>query len=219
MDEEGPMLCAPRDKADLEARNSIYQIQYIAGLANNPEVKELRVSHVLELHRLAVEDIYPCAGQFRTALHKLTIDGSKHCPPGAWQVQAMVSDMVDRVNGLAYRSELLKSAYLLWRCNWIHPFCGGNGRTARALAYLIVCMQHRAALPGVPSMPTLIMGMHADYTKCLRIADDAEAKGKENLMPMVKLVARCFIEQLNSAVNQTIGRIHLELDPASDEDP
>ena len=29
-------------------------------------------------------------------------------------------------------------AYLMWRVNWVHPFFGGNGRTSRAVAYMVM---------------------------------------------------------------------------------
>jgi hypothetical protein len=32
----------------------------------------------------------------------------------------------------------------------------GNGRKARALTYLLVCIDNKATLPGIPSMPALI---------------------------------------------------------------
>ncbi|MBL8221394.1 MAG: Fic family protein, partial [Bryobacterales bacterium] len=28
---------------------------------------------------------------------------------------------------------------VMWRLNWIHPFFGGNGRTARSASYLVLC--------------------------------------------------------------------------------
>jgi fido (protein-threonine AMPylation protein) len=39
------------------------------------------------------------------------------------------------------------SAFVLWRLNWIHPFDDGNGRTARALAYLVACCRLGFDLP------------------------------------------------------------------------
>jgi hypothetical protein len=39
-------------------------------------------------------------------------------------------------------------AYALWRLNWIHPFVEGNGRTARAACYYLLCMRQGRLLPG-----------------------------------------------------------------------
>jgi Fic family protein len=214
---EGPLLCPLDEKPITEATNSILQLQHIAELANRSGVKELRVSHVQDLHRLAVQGIYGCAGDFRTQFHRLTIDGSRHSPPEAWRVPGLVSDMIDRVNGKTYASELQKAAYLLWRCNWIHPFCGGNGRTARALAYLAVCLEHGSALPGIPSMPQLIMQKHADYTKALREADAAESRDEENIDFMLRLVASSFINQLGNAIRGAGDRLEAAASDTDDD--
>jgi Fic family protein len=39
-------------------------------------------------------------------------------------------------------------AYALWRMNWIHPFVEGNGRTARAACYYLLCMRQGRILSG-----------------------------------------------------------------------
>src|SRR3546814_5673929 len=33
------------------------------------------------------------------------------------------------------------AAFGLWRLNWIHPFIEGNGRTARAACYFLLCVR------------------------------------------------------------------------------
>ena len=48
--------------------------------------------------------------------------------------------IIDHPTGLA--------AYALWRLNWIHPFVEGNGRTARAACYYLICMKAGRLLPG-----------------------------------------------------------------------
>ena len=36
---------------------------------------------------------------------------------------------------------LFVAAYVLWRICWIHPFDDGNGRTARAASYFVLCQR------------------------------------------------------------------------------
>jgi len=48
------------------------------------------------------------------------------------------------------------AAYGLWRLNWIHPFVEGNGRTARATCYYILCVRSGALLPGRKVLPERI---------------------------------------------------------------
>jgi fido (protein-threonine AMPylation protein) len=40
------------------------------------------------------------------------------------------------------------AAYALWGVNHIHPFCQGNGRTARALCYYVLCKKVEQWIPG-----------------------------------------------------------------------
>jgi Fic family protein len=69
------------------------------------------------------------------------------------------------------KSALTLAAYSMWRLNWIHPFFGGNGRSARALSYLVLCAKLGFALPGQKPIPELIMDDRTPYFEALREAD------------------------------------------------
>lgn len=166
--DRGPLLCAPDAKATLEARNGVEQLDYITELVE-VGARELRESHVLELQSIAIRNVYPCGGKYRTALHNVFIAKSPHRLPEAAFVPSLVRDAVDWINRQrGQRSALERAAFALWRFNWIHPFAGGNGRTSRALAYLVVCMDAGRMLPGVPSMPSLIYEHRDDYLLALQ---------------------------------------------------
>lgn len=45
-------------------------------------------------------------------------------------------------------------AYALWRLNWIHPFVEGNGRTARAACYYLICLRQGRLLAGRKLSPS-----------------------------------------------------------------
>jgi Fic family protein len=177
--DDSPLLCDPSQKAELEARNGVDQLDYITALVDRGATA-LRESHVLELQSIAVRNIYPCAGSYRDARRKVFIQNSQHQVPHCSLVQAHVRDAVEWVNREKHRSALECAGYALWRFNWIHPFAGGNGRTSRALAYLIVCMREGRMLPGVPSMPSLIYVHRDAYIDALRAVDasqrEADAK-------------------------------------------
>lgn len=68
-------------------------------------------------------------------------------------------------------------AYALWRLNWIHPFVEGNGRTARAACYYLICMRHGALLPGRKIVPERIRENRKPYYAALRAADHAWENG------------------------------------------
>jgi Fic family protein len=64
-------------------------------------------------------------------------------------------------------------AYALWRLNWIHPFVEGNGRTARAACYYLICMKHGGLLPGKKIVPERIRENRIPYYAALQAADVA----------------------------------------------
>ncbi len=63
------------------------------------------------------------------------------------------------------------AAYALWRLNWIHPFVEGNGRTARAACYYLLCLRYGGLLPGKKIVPERIRENRKPYYEALRAAD------------------------------------------------
>jgi Fic family protein len=120
-------------------------------------------------------------------------------------IAALVRDAVNFVNverGL--RSSLERAAYVLWRFNWIHPFAGGNGRTSRALAYFIVCVDNGAMLPGEPTMPHLIYERRDDYIAALRAADASvldDTDATPDVSVMCDLLRDVLTRQLAHAID------------------
>lgn len=200
------LLCRPDEKARLENRNADDQHMMLADLVDRG-VTELRESHVRELKALAIRDIFPCGDNYRTFMQKVLISNSEHTLPEAALVRTHVLDALEFINQeRTKRSALERAAYALWRFNWIHPFAGGNGRTSRALAYLILCIDNRAMLPGVPTMPSLIYESRDRYILALRCVDAAarlrpgEEPRSEDLAEMTAFLQEMVTQQLASAI-------------------
>lgn len=192
------LLCSKTDKAEIEAENGIEQVEYIEYEIGRG-VSELREMHLLELHKLAVQNIFPCAGLFRNG----GVEVGTHKPPDAWQVKNLTTEAISWINDQRNsRSALERAAYALWRFNWIHPFFGGNGRTSRCVAYMIVCMEHGAMLPGKPTMPKLIHQHRKRYVAALRAADATAANGQEDFTEMVDFLQDMLTTQLAAAIEK-----------------
>jgi Fic family protein len=200
------LLCPPQEKAAREVANGVEQIAYIDELVSQG-AREVRESHVLELHHLAVVGIYPCAGQYRDATKAVSIQGSGHKIPEPALVPSFVRDALTWINDGSDRSALERAAFCLWRFNWIHPFAGGNGRTSRALAYLVVCMDNGAVLPGIPSMPAIIYEQRDDYIRALRAVDASDAASTMDLTPMRDFLEEVLTRQLAVAIAKLAGRV------------
>lgn len=200
-----PMLCPPGEKAEREAANGVGQIDYLTYLVTEMKVTELRESHVLELQRLAIEEIYPCGGTYRDARTDIRISNSEHVPPESAFVRAHVQEMIDWINSRRLTTPALeRAAYALWRLNWIHPFRGGNGRTSRCVAYMIICLDLGLMMPGIPTLPTLIYDRRAKYVEALQAADASVRAGAEepDLTEMSAYLKNLVTNQLASAITK-----------------
>jgi Fic family protein len=165
------------------------------------EPDAFRLSHdlVRKLNDYGVANICETAGMYRKV--PIWIRGSPHEPP-KWD---KVPEYMDTF--LGYLDEAWKraspthlAAYALWRINWIHPFVEGNGRTARALCYLILCVHHRMWLPGRPTIPKLIRANLKPYYNALRECDrhSDQERGRVELGSLEDYLNGLLAQQLAS---------------------
>lgn len=189
----------PRKRAILEAKNAIQQFDLALEMIeswNSGRTKfRLEASHILALHKAALNGIDLFAGAFRNAPVK--IGKSTHNPPGPFQVGMLVIEMCDYVNkNWRKKSALHLCAYVMWRLNWIHPFSDGNGRTTRAIAYVVLCVRLGYRLPGQATVPELIAANKTPYYKALEKADRAAKSDKVDVAAMETLLSQLLAKQL-----------------------
>jgi Fic/DOC family len=124
-----------------------------------------------------------------------------HFPPDHYRVPALMDDFVNEVNRFWDGTDaVVLATYVLWRLNNIHPFINGNGRTARAACYFVLCLRAGGWLPGDPILPELIRRERNAYCAALQIAHDAyAATGEPELRPLHAIVSQLVDEQLQSA--------------------
>ena len=127
------------------------------------------------LNAAAVSNIAQFGGRYR----KGPIYVGNHVPPHF----DLVSDEMDRFLSVVHENwtvidnPMILPAYALWRMNWIHPFIEGNGRTARAACYYLICLKFGRLLPGTRIVPERIRENREPYVAALRAADEAWAEG------------------------------------------
>jgi Fic family protein len=89
------------------------------------------------------------------------------------------------------------AAYTLWRLNWIHPFVEGNGRTARAACYYLICLKQGRMLPGKKIVPERIRENRQPYYYALRAADRNWDEGHLDVSEMVAYLTNLLKGQLS----------------------
>jgi Fic family protein len=203
---DAQIITDPDELAHKESFNVIEQFRAVADMVETylqPDRPfKLRPSHLLHLHRAALDGITAYAGNWRPA--GIEIGDSKHKPPAAFEVPERVEELCDYVNEKwTEKSPLHLAAYVMWRLNWIHPFTDGNGRTSRAVSYLVLCIRLRALLPGRLTIPEQIEQDRTPYYRALEAADDAWAGGRIDLTAMKQLLGAMLAKQLHAIYEES----------------
>ena len=164
----------------------------------------MRHGPILQLHKAALDGLHLSAGTFRNTAVK--IGGSLHQPPEAAFVSDEVQLMCEYVNDhWATKSAVHLAAYVLWKMNWIHPFADGNGRTARAVSYVVLSIKLDSLLPGTPTIPDQIADNKQPYYKALEAADREWAKEKVDVSGLETVIEGMLAQQLINAVKRASG--------------
>ena len=144
-------------------------------------------------NHVAVANISQHGGRFREE----PIYVGNHIPPHFKDVPELMDRFISFIHENWYNSTPTQlAAYGLWRLNWIHPFTEGNGRTARATCYYLLCARSGGLLPGRKIVPERIRDDRQPYYDALRAADQAWDAGHLDLSEMETYLARLLEAQL-----------------------
>lgn len=131
----------PRDRSERMILNNFRTMQHIRELRGQPLTPEL----VLDLHRRVCEDTLPepsDAGRLRPQEKEVVVEDTYgtvfHVPPPARELEKRLEQLCSFANGdtpEVFIHPVLRAIILHFWLAYDHPFCDGNGRTARALFY------------------------------------------------------------------------------------
>ena len=162
-----------------------------ASLAADRKFLSQHVIKALNFHAITCLHVSP--GEYRPC--EVTVGA--HQPPAHYRVAALMDDFVNQVNRTWDSTDpIVLATYVLWRLNYIHPFINGNGRTARAAAYFVLCVRAGGLLPGAPLLPELIRQERVAYVEALRVADASLRAGNLDLSELHNLIMRLVAQQI-----------------------
>jgi fido (protein-threonine AMPylation protein) len=147
------------------------------------------------LNYAAVSNICQLGGRYR----KQPIYVGSHIPPH----YETVNDYMDQFFSIIHENwEILDgptelAAFALWRLNWVHPFIEGNGRTARAACYYLICMRYGDLVPGKKIVPERIRENRAPYYEALKAADQAWDQGHFDQSQLDAYLQGLLYDQIN----------------------
>lgn len=206
--EDAALLSDPDQIARREAENGLRQFTLALDIIRS-HVKDaerpfnLRAGPILQLHRAALDGLHRLAGTFRNTPVK--IHGSLHQSPEPAFVADEVQVLCEYVNDNWNKSAVHLAAFVLWKMNWIHPFADGNGRTARAVSYVVMSIKLDSLLPGTPTIPEQIAANKDPYYNALEEADKAWASGKLDVSALEALLSDMLAQQLLNAAKEASG--------------
>jgi len=149
------------------------------------------------LNHTAVSNIAQFGGRYREE----PISVGNHRPPHF----ESVPNHMDRFFSLIHENWTLidhptqLAAFALWKLNWIHPFVEGNGRTARAACYYLICLKAEQILPGKKIVPERIRENRQPYYNALKEADTAWDKGSYDVSALAAYLSNLLKAQLSDA--------------------
>lgn len=145
----------------------------------------------------AITCLHSNAGEYRPC----PVEVGPYRPPDSYRVEPLMEDFVNSVNWVWEQSDpVVLATLVLWRLNHIHPFINGNGRTARAACYFVLCVKAGAWLPGSPILPELLRQNRAEYVKALVNADEYAKDGDlSHMKGLHELISTLLKQQLASA--------------------
>lgn len=152
--------------------------------------------HAIACLHVQAGEYRQCEVDVRDATGKIVMSGFP-----TFRVNAAMDQLINETNSRWNSLDpILLSAIVLWSICRIHPFINGNGRTARAACYYVLCVRAGGRLPGTEFLPSLLKDS-PDYTPALRAADASLKTGTLDIAPVYKLISDLLKKQLASATS------------------
>ena len=180
----------------LEATNADRYYRFLESIVEAALASEsifLSQTVIKAFNHHAIVCLHDYAGEYRPCPVRV----NNYVPPDFHRVHALMDDFVNRVNRNWDKWDpTYLASYVLWRLNYIHPFVNGNGRTARAACYFVLCLKLGSWLSGQPILPVLLKTQYrAEYVEHLSHADRSYQAGDLDLAPLEELVSVALLEQ------------------------
>lgn len=200
----------PRDRSERMILNNFLTMQRIRELRQQQLTPQL----VLDLHRVVSEDTLddPAdAGRLRPPGKEVVVDDAYgtvfHVPPPAEELPQRLEELCRFANGetpKVFIHPVLRAIALHFWLAYDHPFCDGNGRTARALFYWAMLHQGYWLFEFI-SISSVINQARGKYERSFLFSESDDNDLTYFLLAQVKVIL------------QAIGSLHAYLERKAGE--
>ena len=201
----------PRDRSERMILNNFLTMQRIREMRNQSLTPQL----VLDLHRLVSEDTLdnPAdAGRLRPPGQEVVVDDAYgtvfHVPPPADELQHRLEELCLFANGdipKVFIHPVLRAIVLHFWLAYDHPFCDGNGRTARALFYWAMLHQGYWLFEFI-SISSVISKARGQYERSFLLSESDDNDLTYFLLAQVKVIQQA-VTNLHTYLERKAGEI------------
>ena len=187
----------PRDRSERMILNNFLTMQRIRELRDQPLTPQL----VLELHRLVSEgtmDEPAEAGRLRLPGKEVVVDDAYgtvfHVPPPAEELPGRLEELCRFANGetpKVFIHPVVRAIALHFWLAYDHPFCDGNGRTARALFYWAMLHQGYWLFEFI-SISSVINRARGQYERSFLLSESDDNDLTYFLLAQVKVIQQAI---------------------------
>lgn len=184
-------------------RNRLRQYDFLHTsffVSENAPGLEIDHEFICSLNLYATQYLSPQPGRYR---RHYDVEVGRHTPKHWPYVQDEMDLFIDTLHKeWAHMDEIQAAAYTLWGINHVHPFCDGNGRTARALCYFVLCKKLGKWMRGKTTIMELIRTEGRDqYCDILqRIHDGREGNAmRTDINEMTTFLGDLVLKQIRTA--------------------
>lgn len=208
----------PSDKSEQMIFNNYRAMQFIREIKDEP----LTPSMVFELQRIVTEKTLEdnaLAGRLRTSRDDIhVVDNASqeilHTPPDADELDARIENLcafanaTDDSEGKTFLHPVIKAIALHFMLAYDHPFCDGNGRTARALFYWAMA-KHGYWLIEFVSISRIIKEAPAQYGKAFLYTETDDNDVTYFLLHQLTVLHRaiealhCYLDNKSQELSKT----------------
>jgi len=205
----------PKDKSEQMILNNYHAMQFI----NEIKDEKLTPSIVFELHKLLTLHTLDeeAVGRFRTESDEIHVVDNRtqeylHTPPPAEQLPERMQRLCDFANWSPETTDdnflhpVIKAIVLHFMLAYDHPFCDGNGRTARALFYMAMT-RHGYWLMEFVSISRVIKQAPGQYSKAFLYTETDDNDLTYFLLHQLKVIHQA-VDDLHTFLDKKVKGIN-----------
>ncbi len=202
----------PRDKSEQMILNNFLTMQRIMDIKDHDLTPDL----IFDIHKCVTEDTLDDptdAGRFRGDDDAIVVTDAEgtiyHTPPPAAELAGRIEKMCDFANGKTpstFIHPVTRAIILHFWLAYDHPFCDGNGRTARALFYWAMLRSGYWLFQFV-SISSILVKSPAKYAKSFLYTETDDNDLNYFIINQAEVITRA-IKQLHSYIERKRKEVH-----------